>query len=101
MVERLPKFSSTQPEPDFSRSGMYPTLPESDLSNQNIKFGVESARYPTKYPIFWVPESDLLEFQPDPNLTFYYPINSIPDFLLPAPPIIKYYPKLLSHHAAH
>ena len=50
VVERLPKFSGTQPEPDFSRSGMYPTLPKPDLLKQNIKFGVKSARYPTKYP---------------------------------------------------
>ena len=30
-------------EPDFSRSGMYPSLPEPDLMKQNIKFGVNSA----------------------------------------------------------
>ena len=36
----------------------------------------------TKYPTFWVPESDFVEFRADPNLTFYYLIYSIPEFLL-------------------
>ena len=38
-VERVPEFSGTQAEPN--------------LIKQNIKFGVKSARYPTKYPTFW------------------------------------------------
>ena len=72
-VERVPEFSGTQAEPN--------------LIKQNIKFGVKSARYPTKYPTFSLPESDILEFPPDPNPTFYYPIYSVLDFLLPSPPL--------------
>ena len=41
VVVRVTKFSGIQPEPNFSRSGMYPTLPEPDLMKQNIKFGVK------------------------------------------------------------
>ena len=43
-------------------------LPEPDLMKQNIKFGIKSACYPTKYPTFWVPEPDFLEFSPYPTL---------------------------------
>ena len=75
MVERVPENSGTRPEPNFSRSGMYPTLPESNLMKQNIKFGVKSAQYPTKYPTFWVPESDFLKSPP-------YPTWPESDFLL-------------------
>ena len=42
---------------------------------------------PDKIPDFLGTGIRLLEFPPDPNPTFYYPIYSIPDFLLPDPPL--------------
>ena len=69
----------------------YPTfwVSEPNLLKQSIKFGVKRAEYPTKYPTFWVPETDFLKFPPYPNPTFYYPNYSIPDFLLPAPALLR------------
>ena len=43
VVERVPEFLGTRPEPDFSMSGMYPTLPEPNFMKKPIKFGVKSA----------------------------------------------------------
>ena len=93
MVERVPEFLGTRPKPDFfwaTQTWLFQVgyVPEPDLMKQNIKFGVKRTWYPTKYPTFWVPEPDFLEFPPDPNPTFYYPIYSIPNFLLPAPPLL-------------
>ena len=31
VVERVPDYPSIRPEPDFSRSGRYPTLPKPDF----------------------------------------------------------------------
>ena len=46
VVERVPDPNPTffgLPEPDFSMSGMYPTLNEPDFMKKHIKFGVKSA----------------------------------------------------------
>ena len=79
MVERVPEFSGTRPEPD--------------LMKQNIKFGVKKCMIPDKIPDFLGTRIRLFGIpnRPDPNPTFYYPIYSIPDFLLPVPPLVKMY----------
>ena len=70
-MERVPENSYTRPKPDFfwaTRTRLLQVyLPEPDLMKQNIKFGVKSACYATKYPTFWEPESDFLEFPPYPT----------------------------------
>ena len=63
--------TGTRPKPDFSRSGMYPTLLEPDLMKQNIKFGVKSANYSTKYvPDFLATQIRLFGIPTQPEFDF-------------------------------
>ena len=92
MVEWVPVFSGTRlfwgyPKPIFP--GWVCTRPEADLMKQNIEFGVKKyVMMPDKIPEFFLCTYPNPTFwNSDPNPTFYYPIYSIPDFFLPAPPL--------------
>ena len=86
VVERVPEFSGTRPEPDLfwpTRTRLFQVgyVPDPTRTRPNEP---KHKIWIKKYTI-----PDFLEFPPDPNLTFYYPIYSIPDFLLPALPLVS------------
>ena len=94
-MERAPEFSGTRPESDFFwatqtrlfQVGYIPDPTRTRPYEKTHKIWSKKFRIPDKIPDFLGTGIRLLEFPPDPNPTFYYPIYSIPDFLLPDPPL--------------
>ena len=97
VVERVPKFSGTRPKSDFFwatwtrlfQVGYVPDPTRTRPFETKHKIWSKKCMIPDKIPDYLGTRIRLfgIPILPDPNPTFYYPIYSISNFLLPAPPL--------------